>query len=412
MQGAIRRSLKISTLTLLLMITACSQASFGLPVKASSTPRSSEQPASPSPDERPTNAASTPHPTAPSTPVPSPSAPEEGLQYPVGPFVYPAQVNPLTGLPVADANLLERRPLLIKVSNFPVSARPHAGLSYADLVFEYYIGVGATRFTALFYGEDSPRVGPIRSGRLIDAQLTRMYGGILGMKGAAKYVLANYQRELVNRYISGDRDTCPGICIEDYRSVNGVYADSGAFSSLISDWGLSNDRPNLSGMAFFPEAAPGGEPGNRIHLIYNAINQVRWTYDEARGLYLREQDRADRVLRPITDRLTGEQIAFENVIILITRHDFSTDTNIDINLWGARDAAALAFRDGQVYRLRFSAASTNAHDSPLWFRDAQGAPYYFKPGSTWFEIFTLTSILEGPQNGELVVKFRLPEDYE
>jgi len=104
-----------------------------------------------------------------STPLPTATPTQVIVRY--GPDNFPANVNPLTGLEVADASILERRPIMIKVSNFPREGRPHAGLSAADIVFDYYTGEGANRFLALFYGTDSEQIGPIRSGRLIDRYL-------------------------------------------------------------------------------------------------------------------------------------------------------------------------------------------------------------------------------------------------
>ena len=82
-----------------------------------------------------------------------------------GPDDYPTGVNPLTGMVVDDPDLLDRCPMLVKVSNYPRSGRPHAGLSMADLVFDYYIGEGMNRFVGLYYGRDAIKVGPIRSGQ-------------------------------------------------------------------------------------------------------------------------------------------------------------------------------------------------------------------------------------------------------
>ncbi len=65
----------------------------------------------------------------------------------------PSTLNPLTGLPVDNSDLLELPPALVSIANFPVSARPQAGLSFSPFVFEMYIGEGMTRFLALFYGE-------------------------------------------------------------------------------------------------------------------------------------------------------------------------------------------------------------------------------------------------------------------
>ncbi|MCJ7694648.1 MAG: DUF3048 domain-containing protein, partial [Anaerolineaceae bacterium] len=143
------------------------------------------------------------------TPTSEPTATNTSTPEPIqeivasGPTDFPADVNPLTGLKVADPSLLDRRPVLIKVANFPASGRPHAGLSSADIVFEYYIGEGLNRFMALYYGQDSEQIGPIRSGRLVDPQLTLMYGGVLGFKGADAKVFSRITTLLGEWAITG-----------------------------------------------------------------------------------------------------------------------------------------------------------------------------------------------------------------
>ena len=75
----------------------------------------------PTPTETPTaTAASTPVPTATATLEPTASYPPEGY----GPSNFPSDVDPLTGLSVANPALLDRRPMVIKVSNLPRDVRP------------------------------------------------------------------------------------------------------------------------------------------------------------------------------------------------------------------------------------------------------------------------------------------------
>jgi hypothetical protein len=81
----------------------------------------------------PTEPSATPTPTV--TLTPKPSATPTKPQTSVGPNEFPEGVNPLTGLKVENPELLKRRPVLVKVSNYPAEGRPHAGLSYADIVF-------------------------------------------------------------------------------------------------------------------------------------------------------------------------------------------------------------------------------------------------------------------------------------
>ncbi len=66
---------------------------------------------------------------------------------------FPPGYNPLTGLPVTNSDNLNLPAVLISITNFPPSARPQAGLSFAPYIFEIFIGEGMTRFLALFYGE-------------------------------------------------------------------------------------------------------------------------------------------------------------------------------------------------------------------------------------------------------------------
>ena len=53
-----------------------------------------------------------------------------------------------------------------------------------DIVFDYYIGYGTNRFLAVYYGQNSDIIGPVRSGRFVDAQLVTMYSGILAYGSA------------------------------------------------------------------------------------------------------------------------------------------------------------------------------------------------------------------------------------
>ncbi len=87
------------------------------------------------------------------TPAPSPTV-HAATETPAATEVsFAPDINPLSGLPVADPSLLKIPALLVSISHFPATARPQAGLSFAPFVYEFYITEGATRFLAVFYGE-------------------------------------------------------------------------------------------------------------------------------------------------------------------------------------------------------------------------------------------------------------------
>ena len=179
--------------SLSLLLAACGSAAPATPTSTATAAATATATASP----LPTN---TPLPTETSTPVPTPtlSYPAEGY----GPSNFPSNVDPLTGLEVTDPTLLDRRPMLIKVSNIPRDNRPQWGLSLADIVFEYYTEEGATRFAAIFLGNDADIVGPIRSGRFIDGQLVHGYKAVFAFGSAFiaewdRFVRSDYANRLV-----------------------------------------------------------------------------------------------------------------------------------------------------------------------------------------------------------------------
>ena len=85
--------------------------------------------------------------------TPTPGYPDEGF----GSTDFPIDINPLTGLST-DPTFLDRRPILVKVSNLPRDVRPQSGLSRADIVYEYYTEEGTTRFIAIYYSQDAEQV--------------------------------------------------------------------------------------------------------------------------------------------------------------------------------------------------------------------------------------------------------------
>ncbi len=198
--------------------------------------------------------------TATSTQTPSPTPTETASPTPtptpivVGPTAFPADVNPLTGLQVPDPKILDRRPVMVKVSNFPREGRPHAGLSFADIVYDYYIGEGTNRFLALYYGQDAPKVGPVRSGRLVDAPLVRWYQGILGYSGADIWTVNPYiLNALGSRAITQGPATCPGLCDDGPHTVLSVFVDTAELSKYAEEQhgtAIQGVKANLEGNAF------------------------------------------------------------------------------------------------------------------------------------------------------------------
>jgi hypothetical protein len=300
---------------------------------------------------------------------------------------YSPGVNPLTGLEVADQASLRNGPVLVSITNFPISARPQSGLSFASHVWETSIGEGMTRFIAVLYGDylDELReirnnlpegydrdyiIGPVRSGRVAFQEIKSLYpGGRLLIRYASQEVIKQLTGWILVRALDPNDINSAGLTLDDLDDLELPQVDPDTYANLTFD-----SKP-----------PSGGTQQIEFRIIYNYLNNVGWSYDPDSGSYLRSQDRADGSgeLFPVVDRLTGERVGFENVILLWTRHSFENvqATILEIDLVYLPDGYGVLWRDGMRYNIHWSTRS-----GELRIQDEDGQDLPLKPGRTIFEV--------------------------
>jgi len=321
----------------------------------------------------------------------------------VGPIDYPSGVNPLTGQKAQDPASLKLAPAMLSITNWPLAARPQAGLSYTPIVFELYIGEGMSRFLAVFYG-DLPniddldgnsdqakddagktlntKVGPLRSGRLPYQSLRQFYNGFLVMASAFSGVMQNLSE--YSNIFGSDAD-----------DINSAMVDVTKLEKFAMNSGINLGENGLQGMMFDPQVPAGGVNGSDLWYVYNAIDMVNWKYDSASGSYQRFQDNADgQTFIQASDRLNGEALTYENVVVLFATHRMCNEYAFEIDLQSMRRAPALLFRDGKMYKIYWTTWNeeyerTTGKLRPIRFMDKNGDPFPFKPGQTWIHLTPL-----------------------
>ncbi len=349
--------------------------------------------------------SATPTPLQPKVhPTPMPGYPEEGY----GPTNFPPDINPLTGLST-DPSLLDRRPLLIKVSNLPREIRPQSGLSHADIVYEYYTEEGTTRFIAVYYSQDAEQVGSIRSARFFDEHIIRMYRGFFVFGSGDERVRERlYNSNFTERLIVEWQADCPALCRPD-PVTNLLMADTLALHEYVRDQGLSDERQDLDGMYFRLQTPEGGQPAERVYVWYSVAIYNRWDYDPPSGRYYRYVDAENaldgqpEVYKPLRDALGDIPIAADNVIVLLMPHTFYSKSPEIVEMQFYESGPAYAFRDGQIYELEW----VRANEAGLFFLYTKdGDEYAFKPGNTWFEVMGVaTKINEDNNNWRFRMRF-------
>lgn len=327
---------------------------------------------------------------------------------------YPAGYNPLTCLPPAEAAFLDRRPVAVKIQTFPRTQRPDYAITLADIVYDYYQNNGLTRLYAIFYGNNPDKVGPVRSARLFDSHLTRMYETIYAFGGGDSRILNRlFNSEYADRLVVEGSNSCPAMCREDPNGFNFLIANPQEIGAYVEGKGGDNTRQPLEGMTFKHHPQPDANPhGANVYVRYSISSYVRWEYDTESGKYLRFQDsveahtREEERYEAFVDRLNGEQAAADNVIILKAIHEYVYKSGnseiVDILLTGSGDA--FAFRDGNSYQLKWNRPTPDM----LTLTNLDGTPYAFKPGTTWFQVIGQGSTNElTPDNG-IRFEFRFP----
>ncbi len=337
----------------------------------------------------------------------------------VGPNNIPFYINPLTGLVAKNPFLLERRPLAVKIALFPLSALPPSGASLADHIYEYYLESGLSRWIGIFYGNDASKVGPVRSARIFDVEIVKMYQSAFIFNGAYKNeniekldVFGYLEEHLDQNYFIVEGKKCePYLCRDgNIPGYNNLFGNTDAMSNLIVERGIDNSRPDLESNYFYSVGIRSKLIGERIYTYYSFQSYNRWDYDETTERYLRFQGNSyeSESYLQLFDRSTEQPIGADNVVYLLVPHEFhykSSDSEIfDINLSGTGDG--FVFRDGLAYKVRWQ---RTASEKPISIQTISGSSFPLKPGTTFFEIINTTSNVRNNQ-GDWIFEFQRPED--
>lgn len=355
---------------------------------------------------RPTQVIPTATPTATATELPSPTP------IGIGPVDYPDNINSLTGLPFPNEEARKRRNLIVKVSNYTPVVRPQSGLSAADIVYEYEVEGGVTRFAAIYRSRGSDHVGSVRSGRLLDFELVMAYNGLLAYSGSNDNIKTMILQGSCIKPKSGSRvpcsddptlthaqkwnfqamtpqfgDNCPPFC---RFPRPGLAFEHTLFGNTFQMWDLASKRnvnvgTQTKGMAFTDTPDAGGKPALDVAIKWYHDQDARWQYHPDDGKYYRWNSGL-----PHMDADTNTQLSADNVIVLqaehINRPDIFEYENgspaVEVQLWSS-DKAWL-FRDGQW----FEGFWKRSHDKSGFYllNSDQKTPMHLKPGNTWFEI--------------------------
>ncbi|MDQ3784022.1 MAG: DUF3048 domain-containing protein [Actinomycetota bacterium] len=277
-----------------------------------------------------------------------------------------------------DKVRLKRPAVAVKVENAPV-AWPPSGLEKAEIVYEELVEGGVTRFMAIYHCSDAPKVGPVRSARVVDPAIMKPYTRILGAAGANAIV----QRALDKaRVISINEEQAGSAMRRVYRpglaSEHTLYGSTKALRKI----GRARfDKPPPQGIFSYGPLKSKAKKIRSVTMSFGDITQVVYRWID--GKWRRFEDGAPFVAEG------GRQIAVDNV--LIERHRINYSKGV-VDVAGTPSTeiadttgsgAAFLLRDHRLIRGKWVRKSVK---KPAVFKTHKGKEMVLGRGKTWIEL--------------------------
>ena len=287
---------------------------------------------------------------------------------------------PLTGTVPRDGKVPRRPALAVKVENLP-QARPQWGLDMADIVFEEPVEGGITRFIAVYQCHESARIEPVRSGRLVDAQILQPLGQILFAYSGAIQPVINEVDSPGSLLDDVGADKAGGAYSRDptrYAPHN-LMTSTAALYSAAATFGYHPGPP--SPIFTYGRMVEGGTPAAVVNLDF-PLDVTTWTWHPKTGLYYRSYSDTGRAMQG-----DNVQITASNVVVMVV-HEYPTQYVEDPT--GAHEnelvltgsGPAWVFRDGVQFYGKWERPKLS---EPAYFVETNGNKVTLTAGNTWVE---------------------------
>lgn len=282
-----------------------------------------------------------------------------------------AREEELGELVPARLTVKEIEPAICVVINNHPSARPSSGLQEADIIYEFLVEGGSTRYLAIFKRKhlENFDIGPVRSLRPYFAVQSLEYGGIIAHSGYSVRTM---------EMISGLGIFQIGDVGNNFWRDSSRRAPHNLYTSIDNLYRVALNRIDALERTYEldKEVKVGYQAGKALVITYSGHNRVNYIYDEEKEIYYRYIND-----NPHNDRETGDQYYADRIIIRETSHRNvpGPEALVDIDLQGVGEG--LLYEKGRKYYI-------------TWENPGRETTYYYTPdipvesipGTTWIQV--------------------------
>lgn len=279
-------------------------------------------------------------------------------------------VSPFTGLPLKEKYF--KRAAAVSIENSP-AARPQSGLAQAEIVYEFMVEGGITRFLALFWPDIPAKIGPIRSARPALIEISKLHDALFLHAGASP---DGFEMIADNNILHLDQ-----IYSSDYfwrsskrKAPHNLYSGRPVLKDYLAN--LSEKEYPEYFNFLTASVSSDFKRAENITIDYWGSYEVFYKYNNLENNYARflNQGKEAHLVE------SGEQIKVKNIIIQFAEtatKDEEGRQKINLRAGGKMTL----FRDGIV----INGSWQNNNDNINYFND-KGEEIEINPGRTWIQI--------------------------
>ena len=335
----------------------------------------------------------------------------------------PANTGPVGAISGVPCDNWNRRPVAI-MQPVDSQARPVAGFSQADMVFEMpnpAAGIFVTRLMGVYQCGSPEEVGSIRSARHDYINIAKGLDAIFVGWGGSAFAIKKLDDGVIDNLDCNDQGgkSASKYCFRKERSGLMRIEDTGyiKFAQALQaaqDFGYRMES-KFSGYPHQEDKALDARPtGGHLRIGYPGIMEAEYDYDRDSNSYKRIWGGV-----PDTDRTTKERIAPKNIVVVIAENE-QILANVDYKARGVQDpweglegwekvgpknisgrynnlqfgdpwfdtkdsGSAFFYMNGEQFRGAWKKDRSSA-ESKLTFFDEANNEVKFVPGQIWVEV--------------------------